>query len=151
MPNTPETKYEGVTVEYREKTSPVWDMSQERLFIETLLNQRFNFFLVFFSLVLAGAVNAKHQIEFQLILTLGAFVTTMFALVLNRSQQKLDLIISDLMTDPTHPVRIIDNLAGRSGGRRQLIGVWIPRFCATVLWVAAVAAWTFWRHAGPAV
>ena len=35
-----------------------WDMSQERAFLENLLSQRFNFFLVFFSLVVAGVLAA---------------------------------------------------------------------------------------------
>ena len=82
-----------LTAEYRDRTSPVWDMSQERVFIETLLNQRFNFFLIFFSLVLAGAINAKEQLHFQLVLSLGTVICFLFASVLRRSQQKLDLII----------------------------------------------------------
>jgi hypothetical protein len=115
-------------------------MSQERVFIETLLNQRFNFFLVFFSLVLAGAVNAKVQLHFQLVLTLGAVVTLLFAAVLRRSQEKLELIIDDLRTDPSHPVTIIDKAAkGRS--RRKFIGVLIPSICSGILMLAAALSW----------
>jgi len=138
-PGNPEAHVELAAWE-RDKSSPVWDMSQERVFIETLLNQRFNFFLVFFSLVLAGAVNAKESMHFKLILSLGATVTFAFAAVLRRSQEKLDLILDDLKTDETHPIRIIDKRAkGRS--MRRVIGIWIPTFCVSVLVLAAILAW----------
>jgi len=116
-------------------------MSQERVFIKTLLNQRFGFFLVFFSLVLAGAVNAKAQLYLQLILTLGAVVSVMFASVIGRAQEKLDLVLADLFGDPTHPAAIIDARAKKGGSRRRLIGLWIPRLCCAVLMLAAVLAW----------
>jgi disulfide bond formation protein DsbB len=125
----------------RDKSSPVWDMSQERVFIENLLNQRFSFFLIVFSLILAGSINSKMQIQFQVILTLGAIVTTLFAAVLGRSQEKLDLILADLFADPSHPASIINRQAKQGGSRRRLIGVWIPRFCCIVLIAGAILAW----------
>ena len=134
-------QHEPLDAATRDKSSPVWDMSQERVFIENLLNQRFSFFLVVFSLVLAGAINAKMQIHLQAVLTLGAIVTTLFAAVLARSQEKLDLILKDLFSDPSHPAAIIDKRATLGGSRRRLIGVWIPRFCCCVLIGAALLAW----------
>ena len=125
----------------RDKSSPVWDMSQERVFIENLLNQRFSFFLVVFSLVLAGTINSKAQLHLQIVLTLGAIVTTLFAAVLVRSQEKLDLILADLYSDPSHPAAIINGRAKKGGSRRRLIGVWIPRFCFVVLIAGATLAW----------
>jgi disulfide bond formation protein DsbB len=130
-----------IDAETRDKSSPVWDMSQERVFIENLLNQRFSFFLVVFSLVLAGAINSKIQLHLQIVLTLGAIVTSLFAAVLGRSQDKLDLILADLFQDPTHPATIIDSRARKGGSRRRLIGVWIPRICSAVLIAGAVLAW----------
>ena len=125
---------------YRDKTSPVWDMSQERMFMENLLNQRFNFFLVAFAFVLAAAVNSKVQLHLQLILTLGAAISFLFALVLWRSQRKLDLILKDLFTDPSHPASIINDRAG-TGSRRHLIGFVIPPLCCATLTVGAALAW----------
>lgn len=133
-------KHKGLSASDRDEKSPVWDMSQERAFIEILLNQRFNFFMVFFSVVLAGALNAKVQLYFQIILTLGAVVTASFAVLLTRSQEKLDLILQDLYSDATHPAAIINKRAkGRS--RRRLVGIWIPRFCVAVLVLASGLAW----------
>jgi len=117
----------------RDKASPVWDMSQERAFIESLLTQRFNFFLVLFSIVIAGSVNAKTQVQLRIILGIGTVVGVLFASVLGRSQEKLDLILNDLFTDDSHPATIIDKKAKKSGSRRRLIGVWIPRLCCAVL------------------
>jgi hypothetical protein len=117
----------------RDKTSPVWDMSQERAFVENLLGQRFNFFLVFFSVVLAGSVNAKTQIQLQILLGIGSAVSLLFASVLGRSQEKLDLILDDLFDDDSHPATIINNRAKKSGSRRRWIGVAIPRVCCAIL------------------
>ena len=125
----------------RDKSPPVWDMSQERVFIENLLNQRFSFFLVVFSLVLAGAINSKAQLQLQIVLTLGAIITTLFAAVLGRSQEKLDLILNDLFSDSSHPAAIIDSRANKEGSRRRLIGFWIPRICCVVLIAGAALAW----------
>lgn len=52
-------------------TKENWDLSQERAFVENLLSQRFNFFLIMFSLVIAGAVNANTKFELVAILSIG--------------------------------------------------------------------------------
>ena len=116
-------------------------MSQERAFIENLLNQRFNFFLVVFSLVLAGALNSKVQLHLQLVLTIGSILAVLLAAVLARSQEKLDIILADLFSDASHPATIANNRARKGGGRRQLIGLWIPRFCCAILVLGAIFAW----------
>jgi len=126
----------------REEASPVWDMSQERMFLETLLTQRFNFFLVFFGFVLAAAINARAQLHLQIVLSLGAFVSFLFAEVLRRSQKKLDLVLDRLFDNPSHPAKIIDNLAGSKGSRRRFIGLWIPLVCWVTLLLGAIAAWS---------
>jgi hypothetical protein len=133
----------------RDRFSPVWDMSQERAFLETILNQRFNFTLIFFSLVLAGALNARSQIIMQLILSLGAVATALFASVIARAQEKLDIALRDLTTDPTHPVSIVESRAKKGGSRRRLIGIHIPRLCVAALGVAAISAWVGWLQARP--
>lgn len=94
LPN-PLEQHAPLQADYRDKTSPVWDMSQERAYIENLLAQRFNFFLVFFSIVMAGSVNAKTQHQLQIVLGIGSAICILFALVLARSQEKLDLCLAD--------------------------------------------------------
>ncbi|MBM4064499.1 MAG: hypothetical protein FJ266_02485 [Planctomycetes bacterium] len=109
------------TTAERDKTSPVWDMSQERAFIENLLGQRFNFFLIFFSLVMAGSTNAKTQTQLQIILGIGSVICGLLASVLGRSQEKIDLILQDLFADESHPAGIIDRRSKQGGSRRRII------------------------------
>jgi hypothetical protein len=132
MPNTPLGR--------KDTRSPGWNMSQERAFLETLLGQRFNFFLVFFGLVVAGALNAKTQFYFQAILYLGTFICWCLACTLARSQQKLDLIIKELSRDSTHPVRIIDDRCGWIPSMRRMIGYVIPPVCCAALTCVALGA-----------
>jgi len=124
--------------------SPRWDISQERAFIETLLGQRFNFLLVFFSIIVAGAVNARDVPFMQAaVLSLGAVITYYLASAIGRSQEKLDLILGIIFKEQrTHPATVADQLASRNGSRRKVIGYTIPRICFWVLTVWAVIAWT---------
>jgi hypothetical protein len=134
-------KHVPMNAHVRDSNSPVWDMSQERVFIENLLNQQFSFFLVVFSIVLAGALNSKVPLHLKFVLTLGSVVIVLLSTVLRRTEEKLDLILEDLFSDPTHPATIINRRAKQGASRRRLIGLWVPRLCAGVLIIAAVLAW----------
>lgn len=145
MSNDVDDPSEPLSSRYREKTSPVWDMSQERVFIEQLLNQRFNFFLILFSVTIAGAVNVKSQGALVSILAVGFAIEFLMALVLARSQDKLDLILKQFESDDYHPVTIIDRLAreaNKTKSRRHIVGMWIPRLCCVLLLVGLLAAAT---------
>ena len=138
MSTNPQEQHKPISAADRDNVSPVWDMSQERAFIENLLARRFNFFLVFFSIVMAGSVNAKTQPQLQIVLGIGSTICVLFALVLARSQEKLDLCLVDLFTDASHPATIIDQRASKGGSRRRVLGVWIPRLCCAVLLIGFV-------------
>lgn len=115
-----------------------WSMSKEREFIETLVGQRFNFFLIFFSLVINGSVNARTQVNLQIILTIGMLVCWMIAYTLIVANKKLDLILQHL--EPDHPFKTIDaRVHGVTG--RHWIGFWIPFFCSSILTLGAVLSW----------
>lgn len=121
-----------------EKNLSKWDMSQERAFMENLLSQRFNYFIVFYSIVVAGFVNSKNLLYSQLILILGAIITTLLGSTLHRAQQKLDLILEELFNDKSHPATIINDKAGGSkGSKRRLIGITIPAICYWTLIIGA--------------
>ena len=130
----------NIDVETRDKTSPVWDMSQERLMTEQLVGQRFNFFLVFFAVLVAGAVNSKSQVHMQLLLSLGAVVSIVFTKALYRTSGRLNVILSLLKEDPTHPYTIVSKAIGGDGVRRTL---WrsLPTICTMLVCIAAVASW----------
>jgi len=140
MNANPDELHAPLSASDRDDKSPVWDMSQERAFIENLLGQRFNFFLVFFSLVIAGSVNSKTQLHLQIILGIGATICVLLATTLARSQEKLDLILNDLYSDPSHPVTIINKRAKPSGSRRKVISSVIPRLCCLLLLAGFVCA-----------
>lgn len=118
---TPQRRYD------RDKASPVWDMSQERVFLETLLNQRFGFFVVFFGVVIAGAANAKVQQHLTIILTLGFVIELLLWPLIYRAQYKLDLIVEYLTSDESHPMTIIDEEVGKKtkGFARLMMHPWI--------------------------
>jgi disulfide bond formation protein DsbB len=130
----------NLDTDYRDKTSPVWDMSQERLLTEQILVQRFNFFLVLFAVIMAGAINAKTQIHMQLLLTAGALLAIVFTKALHRTSRRLDCILDFLKQDPSHPFTIVSREVGGEGIRRTL---WrsLPTSCTVVICIAAVASW----------
>jgi glucan phosphoethanolaminetransferase (alkaline phosphatase superfamily) len=132
-----------------------WDMSQEREFIENLLSERFNFFLVFFSLVIAGVLSASAVWHLWTVLVFGTLICFLLALTLFRAQQKLDVILAILSEDKQHPAKISDDLAQKpevrakvpflvrwsiAGSRRRLIGYWIPLLCVLFLILLFVLA-----------
>jgi hypothetical protein len=107
-----------------------------------LLGQRFNFFLIFFSLVIAGAVNARDaDITQAVVLSMGAVICFCLMLTINRAQQKLDLIIDIILRDPEHPITVVDGLAS-GPSRRRLIGYYVPAFCFVTLAGWTLFAWT---------
>lgn len=118
----------------------MWDMSQERAFIENLLGQRVNFFLLLFSLVIAGAISSKNQQHLIIVLVLGAIICWLLALTIFRSQQKLDLILDELMKNEEHPVAIIDKKA-KGISMRRIIGYIVPISCSISLTIGALLSW----------
>jgi len=129
-----------LTTDQRDKASPVWDMSQERAFLETLLNHRTNFFIVFFSAVIAGTLGATEQWQTRLLLSLGALIAMLMYATILRAEQKLSIALRYLSRDRTHPVRITDRAAGPPSARR-LLSVWVPFICCGVLLFGVVLAW----------
>ena len=136
-----------LTAAYRAGQSPVWDMSQERVFMEQLLNLRFNFFMVFFAAVMAGAAGAGQQYERSIILFIGMLLSVLFCLLLARAQWKLNLCLTNLTAvEPTHPYCIIDQEANPKKwwwlppyfSVRRLMGYIIPPICSVMLAVGFV-------------
>ena len=137
-----------------------WDMSQERAFIENLLCERFNFLLVFYSLVVAGAFSTSSRLNFSIALTLGALICSLLSLPIARAQHKLDLILKRIWVEqPDHPSKKTNDWASDlsavpwlmrwsvRGSRRGAIGYWIPLLCSASLWVGAILSW--FRIVGP--
>src|ERR1700686_35842 len=126
----------------RDESTPRWDMSQERAFNENLLGQRFNFLLVFFSIVAAGAVQARERPILQaIILSVGSLIVLCLMLAIGRTQQKLDIMLGFLFNDPAHPSAIVNNRAA-GPSFRKLVGYVVPCICFLSLMVWAILAWS---------
>ncbi len=117
--------------------SEQWTMSQEREFIENIVVQRFNFFLLFFTLIVAGAVGVKSEVSLKAILGVGALVSWMISYTLIIANWKLNRILEKLL--PDHPYSIIDRDVSHISGRNW-IGFWIPVVCSLALTLAFVFA-----------
>ena len=120
-----------------------WDMSQERAFMENLFCQRFNFFLIVFSVVLGSAATATNQNKQTAVLGLGCFLCALIALTMYRIYAKLMAILGQLHRTPDHPVSIIGNLVKHQllsslGGVNWIVGWFIPLVCTVIL---AIATW----------
>lgn len=126
--------------DFRDRTSPVWDMSQERLLTEQLVSQRFNFFLVLIGVVVAGALNARSQLHMQLVLSVGFLLAIVFTKALHRTSARLDAILEELREDPTHPFTIISAKVGGEGIRQTLWQA-TPAACTVLIGVAGAASW----------
>ena len=130
----------NISAEKRDETSPVWDMSQERVFVETTLHQRLNFFLAFFVAIFAGVASAKTIEAMRLSMLLGSVICGLLGLVLARAQNKVSRIQAVLSKDPTHPYTIINQGAFGTGfSWVKIIGYVIPGFCCTVLFLALIS------------
>jgi hypothetical protein len=120
-----------------------WDMSQERAFIENLFCQRFNFFIVIFSLVIAGAASANTQTKLSAILSIGFVLCLLVALTIYRIYVKLIWILKELHQLKGHPVE------ASSVGIKKLkmpklfrvnwiIGWCVPVLCCLILLVGTI-------------
>jgi hypothetical protein len=118
---------------------PEWTMSDERAFMENLLCTRFNFFLVFFSLIVAGGIAASDPVHFRIIFCLGAAICVPFALTIARAQAKLDIALAELLGREGHPVKILND-ACPGVSMRKWIGYWIPFICCVALIIGALLA-----------
>ncbi|WP_319496332.1 hypothetical protein [uncultured Cohaesibacter sp.] len=118
-----------------------WDLSDERAFVETLVNQRTTILLAAFSLTMGGAFGTGVSVVMkQLILIFGAVVCCLITLTVWRVQKKLDILIRLIKMDAGHPITVVDSIIGSTGSKRKLIGYALPSLYSIALVSAAIAA-----------
>lgn len=127
----------------------IWNISDERQFIENLLYQRVNFFIVFYSLILAGALSAHSQSHLKMVLVLGTIVSVLFTVSIYLLQHKLEALINIVRGDAHHPAAIVYEEIRKSkrkrwftvlhekGIDRKLIGYYVPGICSLSLLLGA--------------
>jgi hypothetical protein len=124
-----------------------WDLNDERELLITMLNQRFQFLLLFVSLVANGAVSAKQQSHLQVLLTFGATVGWMVTYALALSQRRLDFILDALRKDRTHPYTAVCDGVGSHRRAQAVLSYWVATVCCLALSAAAAAAFAGWLRA----
>jgi len=125
--------------------STSWDLDQERTFIENLFCQRFNFFLLVFSLVIAGAAAANTHVKLIALLVIGFVLCGLLATTLWRNYIKLDWLHKQLHTIQGHPVHVVgQGIFPRKWTKLfpvgRIFGLVIPVLCCIILLVGALAA-----------
>ena len=115
-------------------------MSKEREFMEKLVCQRFNYFLVFFAIIIASAVNAKTQLHFQLILSIGTIISSLIACTIWSANYVLNEIFNNFIWVETsiHPAKKLKGLINYRANMRNFIGYYIPIFCCILLAVGSI-------------
>ena len=128
----------NISLEERDQRAPVWDMSQERVFVYTLVNQRLQFLIVFFSIIVAGAISAKSQGRMQVILFFGAIISWLLGIAIMRTQARLTEVLNILAQDPTHPFAIVTLQTNQKYRIQPLVSYTIPAICAISLTVGSI-------------
>lgn len=132
---------EKLTSNERERISPVWDLSQERVFTMTILNQRVAFFLAFFSIVIGGSLNAKTQLHMQIILVVGAIVLWLLWFPIHYTQIRASRILVLIREDEFHPYSVITKqLPRRQKNVSALLTYSLTTICCASLTIGAVLA-----------
>ncbi len=128
-----------------ENTEETWDLSQERVFYENLLARRFDFFLVIFSLVVAGAVTADTKGELVSVLIVGLVLSLLMGFAVYRIFTKVIMILRILHRTDGHPVKIMGIKTKEakwplSFPVNDIFGYIVPIFCNLVLFVGLLLA-----------
>ncbi len=117
-----------------ENISSNWDLNQERVFTESILNQRIQFFLIFFAIIVAGVVltYSTSKIFVLLILFTGAIISWALSLTIFRLYGRVKQILRNLSQSDTHPFAVIGKRTkGKSMG--WIVGYFIPVFCSSII------------------
>jgi hypothetical protein len=128
-----------------ERSKESWGFPQEREFIENLLCQRFNFFLVFFGLVVAGAIACKEQLYLQILLWFGASIAFLISLTIAGLQWKLGVILDKIYLDRDSPIGFFYHNVCKLH-ISCIIGYLIPGICTlSLLFGAICASMNIWK------
>jgi len=130
----------NISQQDRDLKAPVWDMSQERVFVFTLVNQRLQFLILFCSIVVAGAINAQSQGRVQFVLILGAIIAWLFSAIIIQTQARLTAVLNIIEQDPTHPYTIVTSQTKQKYRIQPLVSYLIPVICSITLTIGGVLA-----------
>jgi len=125
-----------------------WSIDQERVFLETLMQTRFNFFLVVFGLWMVTVARITPKLPKLLFLGVGIVICFLLWLTIRRICKKVIAALRLLGADAKHPMKQVASAAGEDWFSRfipvtsnQLIGYIIPLLCILLfaLWFLYIA------------
>jgi len=108
------------------------------VFVFTLVNQRLQFLILFFSIVVAGAINTQSLAHMQFVLFLGAIISWLFSAVIVQTQTRLTSILNIIEEDPTHPYTIVTTRTGQKQRIQPLVSYIIPVICSLTLTIGSI-------------
>jgi hypothetical protein len=124
-----------------------WDVNQERVFLENLMQARFNFFLVAFGLWVVGIASISEKLPKLVFLGFGIVICFLLWLAIRRICQKVIAALKLIFADTAHPATQVHLAAGKSRiipiRSNHLIGYVIPLSCILLLlvWGGYIAMW----------
>jgi hypothetical protein len=109
-----------------------WDLNQERTFWERMLNQKINFFLAFFVILIIGAAVANTKELTLFILSVGAIILWILTVSIINTTRKINFAVKELSKSGNHPTGVVDR---KAKGRlvRLMLGFGLPIFCSSVI------------------
>ncbi len=120
-----------------------WNLFSERDFVENIVSQRFNYFIVVFSLFITASATVSKVESLILILSLGILILTAIWLTIYISSRWLDIVFRILHNLPqeNHLFKTITvELDSRRWikkkyrcGVNNMLGIYIPMFCCFIL------------------
>lgn len=116
------------------------ELNEERMFLEGLLQQRFNFFIVAFGLAVAAGATANDFPELIFVLVVGFVLCLLLAIPVYRIFVKADASLIMMHTFKDKPMDKVAVLAEKkwrlSFQANDYLGYWIPGACllAFIVW-----------------
>ncbi len=109
-----------------------WSLNQERMLTEQLFNQKINFFLLFFALVIIGALVTRSSELFNTVLFIGAIICWILTLSIISTARRIGAIAKALKGEKEHPLNTITfGILGKVS--RLLIGYVLPIACSLII------------------
>jgi hypothetical protein len=109
-----------------------WELNQERAFWERMLNQKINYFLGFFVILIIGMAVATTRELTLFVLSVGAVILWVLTVSIINTTRKINFAVKELSKVSNNPTGMVDR---RAKGRlaRLVLGFGLPIFCSSVI------------------
>lgn len=109
-----------------------WELNQERAFWEKMLNQKINYFLGFFVILIIGMAVATTKELSLFVLAVGTVILWALSISIMNTTRKINLAVKELSKVSNNPTGLVDR---RAKGRiaRLIYGFGLPIFCSSVV------------------